>query len=43
MQIGRYWVLLQSPSMPALFTERNRVKCRVMPLGFGWRVVVRWD
>lgn len=34
-------VLLKSPRYPALFSERNRLNMRVIPLGFGWRITSR--
>lgn len=39
MWIGRYWVRVTRDR--ALFSERNRIKTCVVPLLFGWRVVVR--
>ena len=34
-------IMLKSPKWPALFSERNRMGVRVLPLGKGWRVTVR--
>jgi hypothetical protein len=37
---GRY-VSLRGPRHRAYFSERNRIKTRVLPLLGGWRIVVR--
>lgn len=41
MWVGSYWVRLRSPSYPPLYSERYRLGCWVIPLGFGWRIVFR--
>jgi hypothetical protein len=39
--IGDRYISLRGPKHMALFSERNRIKCRVVPLLGGWRLVVR--
>ncbi len=35
------YVSLRGPANRPVFSERNRIKCHVLPLGFGWRLVIR--
>ena len=39
----KYWVRLNGPTKKPLYSERNRFKCWVAPLGRGWRLVIRWQ
>lgn len=41
MRIGRWYIGLRGPRERAYFSERNRIKCVVIPLGFGWRILAR--
>ena len=34
-------IALKAPWCIALFSERNRCKTSVIPLGFGWRLTIR--
>ncbi len=34
-------LLLKGPNATELFSERNRLGCRVLPLGKGWRVLLQ--
>ena len=43
VRLGRFYVTLASPSWPAVFSERNRLGVRVLPLGGGWRLRLRTD
>lgn len=43
VRVGKVYVSLRSPAHRALFSERNRVRCRVLPLRGGWRIVARRD
>lgn len=38
--LGLY-VSLRGPSHNPMFSERNRIRCIVLPLGGGWRIVLR--
>lgn len=43
MWIGRYWVRVRHiDSCPVLFSERHKVRCFTLWLGFGWRITVRY-
>lgn len=37
----RWRIGLKSPAWPALYTERHRSGCRVVPLIAGWRITIR--
>ncbi len=37
----RWYVSITGPTNRPLFSERNRINCRVLPLEWGWRVVIR--
>jgi hypothetical protein len=42
VRIGQWYASVRSPGHRPLFSERNRIKCAVVPLGRGWRFVVKW-
>ena len=39
--LGSVYVSLRGPINRPLFSERNRIGLHVLPLGRGWRIVVR--
>ncbi len=41
VNVAGHYVSLRGPSHRPLFSERNRIKTRVLPLFNGWRIVVR--
>lgn len=41
VNFGEKYVSLRGPRYRPLFSERLRKGCRVVPLGFGWRIVIR--
>jgi len=41
LHVGRRIVALKSPKFPSLFSEREAVTVKTIPLGFGWRITIR--
>lgn len=43
IRIGRRYLSLAGPKHPQLFTERNCIGIKALPLGRGWRIRLRTD
>lgn len=43
VRVGRLYVSARSSDHRPLFSERNRIRCRVLALPRGWRIVARLD